>query len=215
LRLQVDPLRNFINQYKLKNRKAKLIIKEFPPKSVTVLAIKSYLNKLVSKGIKPDAIIIDYVNLIAPLTNGLGSYETVKTITEGMRALSYDFACPIITATQANRAAVKEAQPDMDKVGESMGLVHTVDAQFSIWTQEGDSDLGIIHYGIIKNRFGPREVYSHLNIDYPTLSLTEPSDVVSEFSVKGSAPKLTADIESSAMDSSILDTLNMIDNLTS
>jgi replicative DNA helicase len=215
LRIQIDPLRNFINQYKIKNRKAKLIIKEFPPKSVTILAIKSYLNKLVSKGIKPDAIIIDYVNLIAPMTNGLGSYETVKTITEGMRALSYDFACPIITATQANRAAVKEAQPDMDKVGESMGLVHTVDAQFSIWTQDGDSDLGIIHYGIIKNRFGPREVYSHLNIDYPTLSLTEPSDVVSEFSVKGSAPKLTADIESSAMDSSILDTLNMIDNLTS
>jgi replicative DNA helicase len=215
LRLQVDPLRNFVNQYKIKNRKAKLIIKEFPPKSITVLGIKTYINKLVSKGIKPDAIVIDYINLIAPMVNGLGSYEAIKQITEGIRALSYDFECPVISATQANRAAVGEAQPDMGKTGESMGLSHTVDAQFSIWSQEGDSDLGIIHIGIEKNRFGPREVYSHLNIDYPTLSLTEPSDVVAEFSVKGNAPKLSADIESTAMESSILDTLNMIDNIAS
>jgi replicative DNA helicase len=215
LRLQVQPLRNFVNQYKIKNRKAKLIIKEFPPKSVTVLNIKSYINKLVSKGIKPDAIIIDYINLIAPPINGLGSYESIKHITEGLRALTYEFGCPLISATQANRAAINEAQPDMGKTSESMGLSHTVDAQFSIWTQEGDSDLGIIHMGIEKNRFGPREVYTHLNIDYPTLALTEPSDVVAEFSVKGSVPKLTADIEGNNMESNILDTLNMIDNIAS
>ena len=215
LKLQVDPLRNFVNQYKIKNNKSKLIIKEFPPKGVTVLNIKSYISKLISKGIKPDAIIIDYINLIAPAVASQGSYESIKNITEGIRALSYDFECPVISATQANRAAVNEAQPDMGKTSESMGLSMTVDAQFSIWTEEGDADLGIIHMGIVKNRFGGRELYTHLNIDYETLSLTEPSDVVAEFSVKGNAPKLTADIEASSMETSILDTLNMIDNIAS
>jgi replicative DNA helicase len=215
LKLQVDPLRNFVNQYKVRNNKSKLIIKEFPPKGVSVLNIKSYINKLISKGIKPDAIIIDYINLIAPATANQGSYETIKTITEGIRALSYEFECPVISATQANRAAVNEPQPDMGKTSESMGLSMTVDAQFSIWTQEGDSDLGIIHMGIVKNRFGGRELYTHLNIDYETLSLTEPSDVVAEFTVKGNAPKLSADIEATTMESSILDTLNMIDNIAS
>ena len=136
-----------------------------------------------------------------------------KTITEGLRALTYEFECPLITATQANRAAVGMAQPDMGKTGESMGLSHTVDAQLSIWTEEGDSDLGIIHMGIEKNRFGPREVYTHLNIDYPTLSLSEPSDIVQQYSVKGSMPKLTDDIESIDMNSNIMDTLNIIDNM--
>jgi replicative DNA helicase len=215
LKLQVDPLRNFVNQYKIRNSKSKLIIKEFPPKGVSVLNIKSYINKLISKGIKPDTIIIDYINLIAPAVANQGSYESIKGITEGIRALSYEFSCPVISATQANRAAVNEPQPDMGKTSESLGLSMTVDAQFSIWTQEGDSDLGIIHMGIVKNRFGGREVYTHLNIDYETLSLTEPSDVVAEFSVKGNVPKLSADIEATTMESSILDTLNMIDNIAS
>ena len=213
LKIQIDPLRNFVNEYKVKNKNSKLIIKEFPPQSITVLQLKNYINKLKSKGIKPDAIIVDYVNLIAPPTAGLSSYDGIKKITEGLRALTYEFECPLITATQANRAAVGMAQPDMGKTGESMGLSHTVDAQLSIWTEEGDSDLGIIHMGIEKNRFGPREVYTHLNIDYPTLSLSEPSDVIQKYSVKGSMPKLTDDIESIDMNSNIMDTLNIIDNM--
>ena len=213
LKIQIDPLRNFVNEYKVKNKNSKLIIKEFPPQSITVLQLKNYINKLKSKGIKPDAIIVDYVNLIAPPTAGLSSYDGIKKITEGLRALTYEFECPLITATQANRAAVGMAQPDMGKTGESMGLSHTVDAQLSIWTEEGDSDLGIIHMGIEKTRFGPREVYTHLNIDYPTLSLSEPSDIVQQYSVKGSMPKLTDDIESIDMNSNIMDTLNIIDNM--
>lgn len=211
LKYKIDPLKRFVGDFKNKNKKAKLIIKEFPPKSVTVLNIKSYINKLVSKGIKPDAIIVDYINLIAPPTAGVGSYESIKQICESLRALSYDFACPIISATQANRAAVGESQPDMGKTGESMGLSHTVDAQFSIWSEEGDSETGIIHMGIEKNRFGPREVYTHLNIDYPTLSLTEPDDAVAEY-IDRKSPKMTDDIESSE-NSSLMETLNLISNI--
>jgi len=214
LKIRVDPLKKFLDSYKMKNSNSKLIIKEFPPKAVTILQIKSYVNKLIRKGIKPDAIIIDYINLIAPPSNGLGSYESVKQICEGMRALSYDFECPIITATQANRAAYNKAAPDAGKTGESMGLSHTVDAQFSIWTEEGDADLGIIHLGIEKNRFGPREVYTQLNIDYPTLSLTEPENDGSDDVEMKKAPKMTADIENSDLDTNMSDTLDMLSRLS-
>ena len=100
-----------------------------------------------------------------------------------------------------------------------MGLSHTVDAQISIWTEEGDSDLGIIHMGIEKNRFGPRQVYSHLEIDYPTLSLSEPSDVMAEFvgAKTKKSPRLSDNIESNSMsdieNSSIFETLNSFENL--
>lgn len=212
LRLQVDPLKNHLNRYRINNKNSKLIIKEFPPQSITVLQLKTYLNKLVQRGIKPDAIVIDYINLIAPPVSGLGSYESVKKITESLRALTYDFNCPIITATQANRQAVNEKQPDMGKTSESMGLAHTADAMFSIWTEEGDSDLGIIHMGIEKNRFGPRQKYTHLNIDYPTLCLTEPIESVQENSIKGTSPILTTMLGDSE-NSSIMDTLNLINSL--
>lgn len=99
----IDPLKSKINQYKLKNKDSKLIIKEFPPKGVTVLGIKNYLEKLVKNGIKPDVVILDYLNLIAPAKNGQNSYEAIKEISEGIRALSYKFECSFISATQQNR----------------------------------------------------------------------------------------------------------------
>lgn len=213
LKLQISPLRKFLNEYKIKNKNSKLIIKEFPPKSVTVLNLKTYIKKLVKNNIKPDAIIIDYINLVAPPVNNLSSYESIKQVTEGIRALSYEFECPVISATQANRAAVSTPKPELDKTSESMGLSHTVDAQISIWTEEGDADLGIIHMGIEKNRFGPRQVYTHLEIDYPTLSLKEPKEFSDEYSVKGKMPKLTDDIEAS-VNSNIVDTLNFVENLS-
>ncbi len=212
LRLQVEPLKQHLSQYKVKNKNSKLVIKEFPPQSMTVLQLKGYITKLIQKGIKPDVIIIDYINLIAPHAVGLSSYESVKRITEGIRALSYEFNCPIISATQANRKAVGDIQPDMGKTSESMGLAHTVDVMMSIWTEEGDSDLGIIHMGIEKNRYGPREVYTHLNIDYPTLSLTEPKDEMTQSMMKGRSPDLTTNIDSETM-SNITETLDIISNL--
>jgi hypothetical protein len=65
-----------------------------------------------------------------------------------------------------------------------MGLSHTADAQFSIWTEEEDFELGIIHLGITKNRFGPRDCHTVLQIDYPTLSLSDPDSVSKNFVVQ-------------------------------
>lgn len=103
LSMQIEPLKDSLKGYKLKHKEAKLIIKEFPPKSVTPLQIKTYIERLSRKGVKPDAIVLDYINLVAPPERGKNSYEAVKDITEMIRALSYYFSCPLISATQSNR----------------------------------------------------------------------------------------------------------------
>jgi replicative DNA helicase len=184
LSAQITPLKNHLGAYKLNHRNAKLIIKEFPPKSISPLQIKTYIDRLARKGIKPDAIVLDYLNLIGPTEKGLNSYESVKQITEAVRAMSYHFECPVITATQTNRSAYNEANPGLETTSESMGLSHTADAQFSIWTEEEDFELGIIHLGITKNRFGPRDCHTVLQIDYPTLSLSDPDSVSKNFVVQ-------------------------------
>jgi hypothetical protein len=186
----------------------KLIIKEFPPQAVTPHQIKAYTDRLVKKGIKPDAIVIDYLNLIAPPERGKNSYESIKAITEHIRAMSYDFSCPIISATQTNRSAYGESNPGLETMSESMGLAHTADAQFSIWSEEGDIELGQIHLGITKNRFGQRECHTVLEIDYPTLTLKDPSDVSNMFvSNKSVIPGSINAINS------IKDTLDIIESL--
>jgi replicative DNA helicase len=213
LSLQVDPLKKYLNQYKIKNKNAKLIIKEFPPKTVTPVHIKNYIEKLVRSGINPNAIVLDYLNLLAPNTSGLNSYEAVKEITEHVRALSYNFSCPVISATQANRSAFSTPNPDMDMTSESMGLSHTVDAQFSIWTEEEDFDLGIIHMGIVKNRFGPRQCHTVLEIDYETLSLKDPDEIAKSFTSKVTPEKKNKDSIIGMQDDNITNTLNLIENL--
>lgn len=183
LSMQIEPLKQSISKYKFHHNLSKLIIKEFPPKSVTPLQIKSYIDRLVRKGIKPDVIVLDYLNLLAPPERGQNSYESIKQITEQVRALTYYFNCPLVTATQTNRSAYNESNPGLETTSESMGLSHTADCQFPIWTEEEDFELGIIHLGITKNRFGPRECHTILEIDYPTLSLKDPDDVSKSFTV--------------------------------
>jgi hypothetical protein len=83
----------------------------------------------------------------------------------------------------------------------------------SIYTKEGDSELGQINIGIEKNRFGPREVYTHLKIDYPTLTLTEPTDYAVNSEKNNTPPPMTLDLDKD-MDTNIKDTLSLIERLS-
>ena len=212
LSTNIEPLKKEINSYKLKNSDAKLIIKEFPPQSVTPLQIKVYIERLVKKGIKPDVIIIDYLNLIAAPEKGKNSYESVKAITEHVRAMSYTFECPVISATQTNRSGYGEENPGLETMSESMGLAHTADAQFSIWSNPEDKELGQINLGVAKNRFGPTQCSTSLDIHYPTLTLVDPSNV-------SNVGNITKPIKNPVIGSMvkgincITDTLNAIDVL--
>jgi len=207
LSLQTEPLKKSIEKYKLHHKMSKLIIKEFPPKSVTPLQVKTYLERLRRKGIKPDIIVLDYLNLLAPPERGQNSYESIKQITEQVRALTYHFECPLVTATQTNRSAYNESNPGLETTSESMGLSHTADCQFPIWTEEEDFDLGIIHLGITKNRFGPRECHTVLEIDYPTLSLRDPDSVSQSFIVD------RKHLPGSTGSSNVSDTLKILESL--
>jgi len=206
---EINLLKTKLNSYKVKHKNSKLIIKEFAPKSATVLHLKTYIQKLVSTGVKPDAIILDYLNLIAPSERGMSSYDSVKEITEMVRALSYHFECPVITATQTNRSAYNEVNPGLETTSESMGLSHTADAQFSIWTEKEDVELGIIHLGITKNRFGPRDCHSILEIDYPTLTLRNPDEVSRTFQSETIPNKKTP----KQQNSNINDTISLLESL--
>jgi archaellum biogenesis ATPase FlaH len=171
LQERVGELKETLHAYKEQNPNARIIFKEFPPKSVTVNHIKAYIKKLAAKGIKPDAIVLDYLNLIAAVA-GDNSYEKIKEIAEQVRALTYIFECPIITATQLNRSGYN-TEPSLDTISESMGLGHTADVMIGIFQEEGDDQLGVLRISMMKNRFGDKFGICLMKIEYQTLSLSE------------------------------------------
>ena len=164
-------------KYQTNHPKSKLIVKEFPPNAITANQLSAYLKKLTNKGIKPDMVVLDYINLLhCPIGNN--SYERVKHAAEQVRALSYTFGCPIITATQINRSGMNEQNPGVESISESVGLAATADCIMSIWQDEGDVDLGVIRLGMVKNRYGQNFGTCTMAIDYSTLSLSQAQNII-------------------------------------
>lgn len=172
LRTELPTFKHALEEYAENNPEAKILIKEFPPSTITVGFLQSYIKKLRNQGYKFDAIVLDYVNLLTYPGDG-NSYEKVKKITEQLRALTYVFNCPIITATQVNRSGFGVSDPGMETISESSGLAMTADVIMSIWQEATDRELGVIKMGMMKNRFGQNFGQCILRIDYSTLTLTE------------------------------------------
>jgi replicative DNA helicase len=180
LHTMTDELKNRALDFQQKT-KSGILVKEFPPNTITCSQVRSFIEKVINSGIDVGAIVLDYVNLLKS-NRGTNSYERVKYATEELRALSYTFKCPIITATQLNRSGYNEVSPELDTISESIGLAATADAIFGIWQEEEDAELGIIKIGMMKNRFGPNFGSTTLNINYNTLTITDDFEKQTEHS---------------------------------
>ena len=160
----------------IKDQNGKIFIKEFPPSTITPSQLKGFIKKFQEQGIKLDAIVLDYLNLMHS-SMGNNSYERIKHVTEQVRAMSYLFNCPIISATQLNRAGFDQDNPDLATISESIGLAATADVIVSIYQNEEDRELGIIRLGMMKNRYGPRGTTQAMRINYSTLTIDEADDI--------------------------------------
>ena len=159
--------------------KGRIFIKEFPPSTITPNQLKAFIKKIIDQGIRIDAIVLDYLNLLHS-TVGSTSYERIKNVTEQVRAMTYIFNCPVISATQLNRGGFSIANPDLATISESVGLAATADVIVSIYQNEEDRELGIIRLGMMKNRYGPRGQTQAMRIDYSTLTVTQAEDSMNE-----------------------------------
>lgn len=172
LRHEIPQLTDKLSEFVTSNPTSRLLIKEFPPSTITTAQLGAFIKKLEQNGVNIDAIVLDYVNLMhSPIGNN--SYERVKYATEQVRAMSYTFNCPIITATQLNRSGYDTENPSLDTIGESMGLAMGADAIFSVFQKEEDKDLDVIRMGVMKNRFGPNHGTNEFSIHYPTLTISD------------------------------------------
>jgi replicative DNA helicase len=172
LKLYTDELKQQIEHIE-RQLESKLVIKEYAPKTVTVRHIDGYVTKLGHKGFKPEVIVIDYINLLKPSSKNLNSYESVKETAEQLRALSFKYNIPIVTASQLNRGAFNTSSPGMEGISESIGLAATCDVICSLWQEEEDKELGIINLGMQKNRFGANFGSCAFKVKYETLTLSE------------------------------------------
>jgi len=172
LRDEAATLKQQIGEISKESPGCRILIKEFPPSTVTCHQLQSFIKNLISSGIEIHAVVVDYVNLIKS-NIGTNSYERIKYATEHLRALTYTFNCPFITATQLNRTGYNVNNPGLDTIGESIGLAATADVIIGISQDDEDREMDLIKISLMKNRFGPRAVGTTMKIDYSTLTVSE------------------------------------------
>lgn len=138
--------------------KGKLIIKEYPTASASVVHFRNLLDELwLKKKFKPDIIFIDYLNICtsARLKNNgnTNSYTFIKSIAEELRGLAVEKCVPIFSATQVNRQGFNNSDMGLEDTSESFGLPATADLMFALISTEELEERGQIMVKQLKNRY--------------------------------------------------------------
>ena len=146
----VQRIKDFYKKYPNSN----LFIKEYPPRSIKTNDIQQYLENLKNAGHHFDIVIVDYLGLMLPNHKSDSMYKDGISVSEELRALSYMFKVPVISAVQCNSEGMANENIDMQNVADSRGIVHGTDFLAALYQTSTDRENGIINMRIIKNRLG-------------------------------------------------------------
>ena len=169
----LSDLRTFKDEIyeQIKDIDGKLIIKEYPTKSATTNTIRSHLSRLVKRGIKPGMIVVDYADLLRPVTVRKEKRDELGTIYEELRAISTEFQCPVWTASQTNRSGLSAEVITMEQISEAFNKCFVADFIFSVSRTIEDKQNNQGKIFIAKNRNGPDGMGSDIFMDTSNVNI--------------------------------------------
>ena len=148
-----------------------LIIKEYPTKAATTQTLKNHLEKLKMKEIKADLIIVDYADLLKPVTFQREKRNELESIYEELRGLAQEYKCPIWTASQTNRSGLNAEVVTMESISEAFNKCFVSDFIFSISRTAEDKLGNTGRLFVAKNRNGPDGMVFPLFMDTSNVSI--------------------------------------------
>jgi len=131
-----------------------LIVKEYPTGRATVSTIESHISKCISLGIKPDMIIIDYVDLLASRKTNRERKDEIDDIYTSTKGLAKQLNIPIWSVSQVNRAGAKDDIIEGDKAAGSYDKIMITDFCMSLSRKKEDKVNNTGRFHIMKNRYG-------------------------------------------------------------
>lgn len=138
------------------NLPGNLVIKEYPPKGVTVNTIKSHVQKCADMGHKPDLIIVDYADYLRPPARSRYTErkDEVDDVYISLKGLAKELQIPVVTPSQVNRAGAKDDIIEGDKAAGSYDKMMVADISMSLSRKKEDKVLGTGRFHMMKNRYG-------------------------------------------------------------
>lgn len=193
--------------FKDDNVDSKLIIKEFPPDSLSSNQLKAYIERLELFDMKPDVVFVDYISLMKANVNTKEQmmYVRVGNIAKELRALSYHFKIPFVAPQQINGDGYDATNISMGNMSESKAINHHADFIGALFQAEGDREANKINMVVLKNRLGGQLgsiIEWHIDYENVSLRMTDWHD-----SGNNSVKPLTFDNEHKSVEDEVLSDL--------
>lgn len=176
---------------KVKEVPGSLIIKEYPTKSASPETLRNHLNKLKERGIQPGMIIVDYGDLLRPISSRKEKREELETIYEELRAIAKENSCPCYTASQTNRGGLNAEVITMEAISEAFNKCFVADFIFTVSRTIDDKRTNTGRIFVAKNRFGMDGVICPIFMDTSSVSIKvfEPTSETKEQIEEASSKK--------------------------
>lgn len=140
--------------------------------------IRAYLKEYqVKKHRKPDVLLIDYLDLMMPLSVKVSPSDLFikdKYVSEEIRNLAMETQCITVTASQLNRSAVEEIEFDHSHISGGLSKIMTADNVIGIFTSRAMKERGRYQIQFMKTRSSSgvgQKVDLEFNVD--TLRITD------------------------------------------
>jgi hypothetical protein len=139
----------------LQKRSGNLQIK-YMPSGKNCNDIRAYLKEYqVKTGVKPDVLLIDYLDLMMPLSVKVSPSDLFvkdKYVSEEIRNLAMETQCITVTASQLNRSAVEEIEFDHSHISGGLSKIMTADNVIGIFTSRAMKERGRYQIQFMKTR---------------------------------------------------------------
>ena len=149
----------------------RLIIKEYPTKSASTHTLKTHLERLRMRDVPIDMIIVDYADLLRPVTVQREKRNELESIYEELRGLAQEYECPIWTASQTNRGGLNAEVVTMESISEAFNKCFVADFICSISRTADDKIANTGRMFIAKNRNGPDGIVFPIFMDTSTVTI--------------------------------------------
>jgi len=151
---------------------------KYMPSGKTANDIRAYMKEYeVKLGHKIDVLLVDYMDLIMPLSKRISAenlFVKDKYVSEELRNLAVEKNCVFVTAAQLNRGAVEEVEFDHSHISGGLSKIQTADNVFGIFTSRAMRERGRYQIQLMKTRSSSgvgMKIDLEFNID--TLRITD------------------------------------------
>ena len=131
-----------------------LIIREYAMGKTPISTIESHIKKVIDLGIKPDLIIIDYIDLLSTKKRNVDRKGEIDDIYTSTKGLARELNIPIWSVSQVNRAGAKDDIIEGDKAAGSYDKMMITDLSLSLSRKKEDKVNGTGRFHVMKNRYG-------------------------------------------------------------